>query len=235
MKDYQNDKYENFFRNLKVAREALALFAEFTAAAVAKPGVDALVAGHGPTLTAAAAALRADMVLRQGQAGSSQTGTSAEKTAFAAFVAFVQATDKKVLTSYFFDHAAERTTYYPDKLVGLTKAPVKNRLTRLTAYTQALEASSDKTIQAQGAPARALLAAYEAASTAKTLVRTDLQQTIQELGPAAEVVADALWGVHTAAVYAHRFASLEARRYFNYASLPSRTVSAKKKTATQDA
>ena len=229
MKDYQTDKYENFFRNLKVSREALALFAEFTATAVAKPAVDALIAGHGPALAAAVAALRADMVRRQGQAGSSQTGTSAEQTAYTAFVEFIQATNQRVFTSYLFDHDAERATYYPDKLAGLTKSPVKKRLTRLTAYTEALEASADKTVKAQGAPARALLVAYKAASKVKTLVRTDLKQTIQELGPTAEAVADALWEAHTAAVYVHRAAPLEARRYFDYASLPTRFSGARKK------
>ena len=31
MKDYQNDKYENFFLHLKASREGLAKFADFTA------------------------------------------------------------------------------------------------------------------------------------------------------------------------------------------------------------
>ena len=230
MKDYQNDKYENFFRNLKVSREGLARFGEFTAAAVGAAGVDALIAGHGAGLKTAVAALRADMVLRQGQAGGSQAGTSAEQTAYDTFVAFVNATDKKVLTAYLYDHADERDLYYPDKLSALTQAPVKQRLTRLTAYTEALETAPDAAVKAQGAPARALLVKYAKASTAKTKTRTSLLDAIKDLGPAAVALAEALWDVHTAALYAHRRAPMQARRYFDFAGLPTR-VYAKKQPA----
>lgn len=228
MKDYQNDKYENFFLNLKTTPEGLAQFGDFTATAVAAPGIAALITEHGPALQAAVAALREDIVTRRSQGGSSQAGTSTEQAAFAAFKEFITATDKKVLTPYLYDHPAERPAYYPDNLSGLTQAPVKPRLTRLTAYTQALEASPDKTVKAQAAPARALLTAYTAASTSKTKARTDLQGAIGELGPAALAVAAALWDVHTAALYAHRRAPQQARQYFDYASLPNRTGARKK-------
>ncbi len=231
MKDYQNDKYENFFLNLKASREGLATFAGFTATAVAAPGVDALIAGHGPALAAAVAGLRQDLVTRRGQGGSSQTGTSAEKTAFEAFKVFITATDKKVLVPYLYDHADEHATYYPDNLGGLTQALVKERLTRLTAYTKALETTTDKTVQAQGAPARALLTKYEKASTTKTKARTDLQEGIGDLGPAALAVAEALWDVDTAARYVHRRTPLKARQYFDYASLPNRAYPKKKVAA----
>jgi hypothetical protein len=49
-----------------------------------------------------------------------------------------------------------------------------------------------------------------------------LQQTIGELGPAAVAVAEALWDVDTAARYVHRRAPMQARQYFDYASLPNR-------------
>ena len=55
MKDYQLDKYENFFLNLKTTPEGLAKFGDFTATAVAAPGIAALVAEHGPALQAALA------------------------------------------------------------------------------------------------------------------------------------------------------------------------------------
>ncbi|MFD2719417.1 hypothetical protein ACFST9_11875 [Hymenobacter monticola] len=227
MKDYQSDKYENFFLHLRASREGLVRFADFTATAVAAPGVDATVAGHGVALATATAALRAELVTRKGQGGGSQTSTDAEGTAFEAFKTFVQATDKKVLTGYLYDHAAERATYYPDGLTGLTRAPVKERLTRFTAYTEALEASPDAAVKAQGAAARALLKKYEKASTTKTQARTELQDTINDLGPAAAAVAETLWDVHTAACYAHRRAPLQARKYFDYAGLPSRAGSKK--------
>lgn len=227
MKDYQNDKYENFFLHLKISPEGLATFGDFTATAVAAPGVDAVVAGHGPALATAVAALRTEVVARRGQGGSSQTSTSTEQTAFDAFKAFISATDAKVLNPYLFDHADERATYYPNKLSGLTQASVKQRLSRLTTYTEALEASPAKAVRDQAAPARALLTAYAQASTTKTKARTGLQAAIGELGPAAVAVAEALWDVDTAARYAHRRAPMQARQYFNYASLPGRTTSKK--------
>ena len=235
MKDYQNDKYENFFLNLKVSQEGLVKFGDFTATAVAAPGLDALLAGHGPAVAAAVAALRTDMVARKGQGGGSQSSTSAEGTAFEAFKTFVQATDKKVLGGYLYDHAAERDAYYPDGLSGLTQATVKHRLTRLTAYTEALEASPDGAVKTQGAPARALLKKYVQASTTKTQARTALQDTIQDLGPAAVVLAEALWDAHTAACYVHRRAPQLARKYFDYASLPGRRGGDKAAPATKPA
>jgi hypothetical protein len=201
---------------------------------VAAPGVEALVAGQGKALGSAVAELREDIVTRQGKGGSSQTGTSTTQTAFDAFKGFINATDKKVLTPYFYDHADERPTYYPDNLGGLTQAPVKYRLARLTAYTQALEAAQDKAVHEQATPARALLTAYEQAGTTKTQARTGLLAAIGELGPAAVAVAEALWDVHTAAVFAHRRAPIKARQYFDYASLPNR-VYAKKPVAAPKA
>ena len=234
MKDYQNDKYENFFLHLKASREGLAKFADFTATAVAAPGVDALVAGTGAALTAAVAALRQGLVARRGQGGSAQTDTSAEQTAFDVFKEFVQATDTKVLQPYFYDHADQHDTYYPDELAGLTQAPVKERPTRLAAYVKALQESTDPTVQAQAAPAAALLKKYTKAATTKTQGRTDLRQTITELGPGALAVVEALYDVHTAACYVHRRAPRDARRYFDYASLPNR-VYAKKPAAAPKA
>lgn len=233
MKDYQNDKYENFFLNLRASREGLVKFADFTATAVAAPGVDALIAGHGEGLANALAGLRAELVARRGQGGSSQSGTSAEETAFETFKTFLQATDAKVLKPYLYDHADEHDTFYPDNLTGLTQAPLKDRLTRLTAYTEALEAAPEAALKTQGAAARALLKKYDKARAAKTQARTSLQDTIGKLGPAALAVAEALWDVDTAARYAHRRAPQQARRYFDYASLPNRAGAPRKPAAAK--
>jgi hypothetical protein len=233
MKDYQNDKYENFFLHIKVSREGLVKFGDFTATALAAPDVEALIAGHAPTVAAAVTAMRAELVTRKGRSGGSQSGTSAEDKAFEAFKTFLQATDAKVLKGYFYDHEDERDTYYPDGLAGLTQAPVEDRLTRLTAYTEALEASEEGNIKAQGVPARKLLKLYEKASTTKTKARTALQETIGKMGPAGVALAEALWDAHTAACYAHRRAPKDARRYFDYASLPNRVYPKKKGGASK--
>jgi len=233
MKDYQNDKYDNFYFNLKISRDGLATFGDFTVEAVAAEGVDPLIAGHGPNLQDKVADFRKEVVTRKGRGGSSQTGTSAEQTAFEKFKAFITETDAKVLTGYFYDHADDRDTFYPDGLAGLTQAPVKERLTRLTAYTEALETAENTTVKAQGA--RALLKKYAAASTTKTKSRTGLLETIENLGPAAKAVAEALWDIHTAACYAHRRDPMQARRYFNFASLPNRQRAPKAKAAPKTA
>jgi hypothetical protein len=235
MKDYQNDKYENFYFNLKISRDGLATFGDFTVEAVAAPGVDPLIAGHGPNLKQKVADFRAEVVTRKGRGGSSQTGTSAEQTAFDNFKAFVDETDKTVLVPYLYKHADEHDTYYPDNLAGLTQAPVKERLTRLTAYTKALETAEDATVKALGAPARILLKKYETASTTKTKSRTNLLETIENLGPAAKALAEALWDVDTAARYVHRREPMQARRYFNFASLPNRVYPKKKAAAAKAA
>jgi hypothetical protein len=233
MSDYQNDKYENFFLKLRTSREGLVQFAAFTATAVAAPGVEAFIAGHGAQLNAALATLSAELVARQGQGGSSQSSTNAEETAFSTFKTFLIATEAKVLRPYFYDHAAERPTYYPDNLSGLTQALLKHRLTRLTAYTEALEKAPDATLLAQAPTARALLTQYEQARATKTKARTALQRTIGKLGPAAVAVAEALWEVDTAARYTHRRTPMQARRYFDYASLPSRAGAPRKPAAAQ--
>lgn len=183
MKDYQNDKYENIFLHLKASREVLAKFADFTATAVTAPGVDVFIAGHGAALTAAVGAMRAGLVTRLGQGGSAQTGTSAEEKAFEHFKEFIQMTNTKVLQPYLYDHADEEKTYYPDNLAGLTQAPVKKRGTRLAAYVKALQESADDTVKAQAAAAALLLKKYAKAATTKTKSRTDLNQTISDLGP----------------------------------------------------
>lgn len=75
--------------------------------------------------------------------------------------------------------------------------------------------------------ARVLLKKYDKARTIKTKARTDLQQTTGKPGPAAPALAEALWDVDTVTRYVYRRAPLQARRYFDYASLPSRANSRK--------
>lgn len=234
MTHYQDDKYENFMANIRAARPVLAAFADFTVAAVGAAGVDALLTAQLPGLTAARAAFQTSLVTRTTGSGRRQTGTSSEDTAFAAFKAFIKDTDTRHLQPYFLDHPAEGATFYPDKLGGLTQAPKPKRLSRLTAYTQALEAAPPPAQAAAGsalpptlgAQARALLVAYAAADAVRTSGRTTLQDTIASLGPDAVALAEALWDVHTAALFVHRRDPQQARKYFDYASLPGRSAAA---------
>lgn len=224
MTHYQDDKYENFLATLRASRPVLAAFADFTVAAVGAAGVDALIAAQLPGLAAARADFRTGLVERTAGSGSTQTGTSSEETAFAAFKAFLTDTNTRYLQPRFLDHPTEEAIFYPDKLGGLTQARVGKRLARLTAYTQAVEAAAGAAAlpAALGPQARALLTAYAATADTKATGRAHLQDTIAGLGPDAVALAEALWDVHTAALFAHRRAPLQARKYFDYASLPSR-------------
>jgi hypothetical protein len=233
MTHYQDDKYENFMANLRASRPALATFADFTVTAVGAPGVDALIGAQLPGLTAARAKFRAGLVTRTVGSGGSQAGTATEETAFAEFNKFLTDTDVRHLRPYFLDHPASEATFYPDKLSGLTQAPKGKRLARLTAYTEALEAAPKppKTPApegpaflpvALGPKARTLLTAYEAAASSKTKSRTTLTDSITAQGPDFDALAEALWDVHTAALFVHRRAPKMARKYFDYASLPGR-------------
>jgi hypothetical protein len=222
MTHYQDDKYENFFRFLKVGRTAFAKFGDFTATALGATGVDKLISGQLTLLTPALAAFRLNLVNRTATGGKSQAGTATEQTAFIAFKKFIQSTDVKLVQPYLFDNPDKADTYYPSKLSGLTQAPKPKRLERLTAYTLALEASPTDPLKAAGVEARKLLTAYTTALDTKTKGRTGLKDTISDLGPDAVALADALWQVHCAALYVHRATPELARAYFDYAGLPSR-------------
>ncbi|WP_046245922.1 hypothetical protein [Hymenobacter terrenus] len=243
MTHYQEDKYENFMNYLRASRSALAAFADFTVAAVGGAEVDAFIGAQLPGLVAARTKFRTGIVTRIAGSGSSQTGTDAEETAFTEFKAFITDTDVRHLQPYFLDHPAAEATFYPDKLSGLTQSPKRKRLARLTAYTQALEGTpqlptivvTDGPLQQARTPtslpahlattARALLTSYEAAATGKTKSRTALNDSIVAQGPDFDALAEALWDVHTAALFTHRRDPFQARKYFDYASLPNRSSS----------
>lgn len=239
---YQDDKFENFLAALPVGREARAKFADFTVEAVAAPGVDALISGHGTGLKTARNAYRQEIVDRGGAAGTSQAGTVTEEEGFAAFKAFAQLLDAKVLQAHFFDHAADQARIYPQGLRGITQASKKSRFSRLTIYTEALEATpalpvlpvppgspAGTTPKTPGQTARALLTAYTTATTVKTTSRTVLKDAIEDLTPAGIALGEALWDVHTAALYVHRRTPKEARKYFDYANLPHRVTKVNRK------
>ncbi len=239
---YQDDKFENFYAKLPIGRAARAAFADFTVEAVAAPGVDALISGHGAGLKTARDAYRQEMVDRGGAAGTSQSGTVTEAEAFESFQTFIQTLDAKVLQGHFLDHAADEARLYPELLSGLTQAPKKHRLTRLTTYTEALEATPALPLQPipAGAPAgtvaktpgqaaRALLTIYSTAAKIKVTGRTLLKDAIADLTPAGLALCEALWDVHCAALYTHRRTPMQARKYFDFAHLPTYVTKGSKK------
>lgn len=235
MTHYQYDKYENFFAHLKAGRPVLAAFADFTVSVVDTPGVDALIKAQLADLVQARGAFRGGLVARTAGGGASQTGTATEEDAFTDFKAFLTDANTRFVQPYLLDHPDAESTFYPDKLRGLTQAPKGKRLTRLTAYTEALEAAFKPPAKpapaapallpvALGEQARLLLINYAAAAATKTKGRTALADILAAQGPDFEALAEALWNVHTAALFVHRAAPAQARKYFDYAHLPSRTT-----------
>jgi hypothetical protein len=222
------ERYDNHFLKLQAARDVLADFAKFTVEALRKPGLDKLLAAQLPALQAAYSAFVHSLTERTGSSGQRQTGTQTEEQAATAFIRQVQATNVKLLKPYLFDHQSEAATFYPNKLTGITQAPKFKRLTRFTAYVEALESHAEANLQTAGAEARLLLTAYEAASTARNHSTQALNETIMELTPGYQTLAEALWEVHCAALYVHRKAPLQARTYFAYDKLPNRGVRPKK-------
>ena len=241
MTHYQEDKYENFFAHLKASRPALALFADFTVSAVDTPGVDALIQAQLAELVKARGAFRGGLVARTGGSGVSQTGTATEEEAYGEFKAFITDANTRFLQPYFLDFPDTEPTFYPTHLAGLTQALKSKRLAALTAYTEALEAAPKPPAKPDPAAkarlpvalaekARLLLTAYETAATKKTKGQTALAGTIAAQGPDFDALALALWNVHTAALFVHRAAPRQARKYFDFASLPGRTTPPPAKT-----
>ncbi len=243
---YQDDKYENFMAKLGLSRPILAKFADFTVEATAAPGVAAAIVARAVALKPARDAYRDEIVERGSAGGTSQTGTATEEEAFADFKAFIQTANVSTIQPYLLTRPALTNTFYPDKLRGLTQAAKKHRLARLTTYTQALEAETTlpklpvpvgapagTVALAPGVAARALLTAYEAATTTKVKARTSLKDAIADLSPAGQALVKALWGVHCAALNEHWEDPQQARKYFDYANLPHRVTGAGRKRATQ--
>lgn len=231
---YQEDKYENFMPTVLTSRTSGAKFADFTVAAVTAPGVDAFIGQFATPLTEARDKFRQELADRLQASGVSQSGTQTEEEAFAAFKTFIQNTDADMLHAWLRRHPELEATFYPENLAGLTQAPKKHRLTRLTAYTQTLEkfdndlpdvppppgAPAGEQPKRPGPAARALLVAYVNASTTKTGSRTTLRDEREDITPAGLILAEALWDVHCAALFHHRRRPEEARKYFDYAGLP---------------
>ncbi|UOQ53285.1 hypothetical protein [Hymenobacter cellulosivorans] len=221
------ERYDNHFLKLQASREVLTDFAKFTMEALQKPGLDQLLTSLQPSLQAAFTAYSKGVSGRTSGSGQSQTGTQAEETAAAAFSKHVRITDVKLLQPYLVEHSGEETTFYPDKLGGLTQAAKSKRLTRYAAYVEALTEHEDEAIRAAGATARQLLNAYKAATTAGNKSDKALKDTIVDLGPGYQALAEALWEVHCAALFVHRKAPQQARAYFAYDKLPPRRVAKK--------
>lgn len=224
------ERYDNHFLKLQASREVLADFTKFTVEALDKPGLDPLLAAQQPALKAAYTAYRNGLTGRTSSGGQSQTGTQTEESAAEAFIKQVKINDTILIRPYLVQHSTEEATFYPNKLGGLTQASKLARLTRYAAYANALTQHEDSGIRAAGATAQQLLTAYHDATTVGNQSDKTLKDTILDLGPGYQAVAEALWEVHCAALFVHRKAPKQARAYFAYDKLPNRGLKPKKST-----
>ncbi|TGE21965.1 hypothetical protein E5K00_17055 [Hymenobacter aquaticus] len=222
------ERYDNHFLKLQASRDVLADFAKFTVEALQKPGLDKQLTSLQPELQAAYTAYSKGLSGRTSSGGQSQTGTQTEEKAAEAFIQHVKVTDVKLIRPYLVDHVGEESTFYPNKLSGLTQSPKSKRLTRYAAYTEMLTDHEQDSLRAAGAIAQQLLKAYVDATTAGNKSDKTLKDTILNLSPGYQAVAEVLWDVHCAALFVHRKAPKLARAYFAYDKLRSRNVKTKK-------
>lgn len=216
------DKYDNHFLNIDCGRARFADFSRFTGNALgqasAPPALAALAPGFAKTLQAFAD----DVVTRTGRGGTTQGNTEAEDAQWAAIKAFISRTDKVAVQPAFVDNPAGLSAIYPARLSGLTQASKGTRLAKFAAYVQALEAAAPALAAKAGQDARQLLKDYQALADEKDAGQADVSTLIQQLGPKAVALCEALWQAHCVALATHWATPHLAAAYFNYGLLPAK-------------
>lgn len=214
------DKYENHFLNIDCGRARFADFSRFTLNALKSSTTPALTA-LGPGFDATLQAFSADVVTRTGSGGATQGETASENAQWDAIKAFISRTDKVAVQPAFIDHPEGLKTIYPAKLSGLTQATKGTRLAKLEAYVKALEAAAPTLPAKVGQDARKLFINYRTLADTKDAGQTAVATLIQELGPEAVALCEALWQVHCTALAAYYATPHLAATYFNYGLLPT--------------
>lgn len=215
------DKYDNHFLNIDCGRARFADFSRFTLNAVqqasAPPALAALAADFATTLQAFAD----DVVTRTASGGTTQSHTEAENAQWEIIKDFIARTDTVSVRPAFVDAPEALHAIYPAKLSGLTKATKGTRLAKFEAYVQALEAAAPTLPVKVGKDARQLLKTYRTLADTKDTGQTVVSTLIQQLGPKAVALAEALWQMHCTALAAYYANPHLAAAYFNYSLLPT--------------
>ena len=214
------EKYENHFLNIVAGRARFGEFAAYTLNALGAAGVPAPVTDLKAPLEEALVTFRTFVVERASGSGDTQTQTASENEQWQLMREFITDTDVVLLKPTYHKEKATLLTFYPQKISGLRQATKSLRISRFTAYVQALEAAADKIGAEAGQQARALLDTYQQVANTKDLAESTVADLIQELSPAAEALCWALWDVHCAALYAYRRTPGRAAALFDYALLP---------------
>ena len=214
------DKYQNHFLFIVAGRARFATFARYVLNGLRLPGTPAALQALVPAFEEALTKFEAGIVRRVAGGGTAQGSTATEEEQWALIKTFIHNTDVEVVKPAYHKSPADLLKIYPDKLSGLTQTKHDFRLSRLTAYTEALEARKGKITDAPGKAARALLDDYEEVADTKQGAEKAVADTIAALGPDAEALCRALWEVHTLALYTFRAAPAQAAAFFDYDLLP---------------
>ncbi len=216
------DKYDNHFLNITCGRARFADFAGYTVNALKAAGTPAALAALAGPLASAQAAFLTDVARRTTGGGSTQDNTQAEDTQWTAIRAFLAETDTVTLRPAYFKNAVGLQAIYPAKLGGLTEATKGTRLAKFEAYVQALEAAAPRLTPAPGKAARKLLDAYRAVADTKDTGENAVAGLIQQLGPQAVALCEALFDVHCTGLATYSRTPALAAALFNYGLLPKK-------------
>ena len=226
-----DDKYANHFLNIVCGRARFADFALYTVNALKAAGTPPALAALAAPLGTAQAAFLTDVAKRTTGGGGSQDNTLAENTQWTAIHAFLTETDVVTIRPAYFKDAVGLKAIYPAQLGGLTEATKGTRLAKFEAYVLALEAAAPKLTAAPGKAARKLLEAYRVVADAKDTGENAVAGLIQQLGPKAVALCEALFDVHCTGLAAYARTPAQAAALFNYGLLPNRTSRAAKPKA----
>ncbi len=214
------EKYLNHFLFIVAGRARFATFARYTLNGLRLPGTPKALQALADPFEAALAKFEAGIVQRVAGSGATQGSTASEGEQWTAIKDFIHTTDVEVVQPAYHASALDLLAIYPDKLSGLTQTKHGFRLSRFTAYTEALEARTGKITKDPGKAARVLLEAYKTVANTKQGAEKAVTDTIATLGPDANALCAALWEVHTLALYTFRATPALAAAFFDYDLLP---------------
>ena len=214
------EKYLNHFLFIVAGRARFATFARYVLNALRLPGTPDVLQNLIPVFEAALVKFEAGIVKRVAGGGAAQGSTATEGEQWDLIKAFIHTTDVEVVQPAYHASAPDLLTIYPDKLGGLTQSKHDFRLSRFTAYAEALEARAGKITKGPGNAARLLLEAYKKVADTKQGTEKAVTDTIATLGPDAKALCAVLWEVHTLALYTFRATPALAAAFFDYDLLP---------------
>lgn len=214
------DKYLNHFLFIVAGRARFAAFARYVLNAIRRPGTPEVLLELADAFEVILVKFEKGLVQRVAGAGATQGNTATEEEQWTLIKAFINKNQIEVVNPAYHESAKDMLAIYPDKLGGLTQSKHDFRLSRFTAYTEALEARAERISEAPGVAARLLLLDYKEVYDIKQSDEKGVTDTIATLGPDAKALCWALWGIHTTALNFYKDTPELAAAFFDYDILP---------------